>query len=198
MYTGLHTCIQAYTCVYQPTYSRVVRPTPVYTVHLCRPAYICVYLPVYQPTSGYTGLHRSDARRRPRRRVATGLERMLRVVTMLLRRQRQSRPGAAGRRPQGPTLASGAAPALLGAAPARTFADALPTRTPKPHLAAAAPTRRGAAVHLPAPRGPTTRTAASADRQGPAGPSRSGARRGVSRVRPGRAGQLADYPLLTA
>ena len=37
-----------------------------------------------------------------------------------------------------------------------------------------------------------------ADRQGPAGPTRSGARRGVSRARPDRAGQLADYPLLTA
>jgi hypothetical protein len=135
---------------------------------------------------------RSDARRRPRRRVATGLERMR------LRRPRQSRPGAAGRRPPGPTLATGAAPALRGAAPARTFADASPTRTPQPHLAAAAPTRRGDAAHLLAPRGPTTRTAASADRQGTAGPTRSGARRGVSRVRPGRAGQLANDPLLTA
>jgi hypothetical protein len=135
---------------------------------------------------------RPDARRRPRRRVATGLERTR------LRRPRQSRSGANGRRPPGPTPATGAAPAQRGAAPARTFTDASPTRTSQPHLAAAAPTRRGAAEHLPAPRGPTTRTAASADRQGPAGPSRSGARRGVSRVRPGRAGQLADYPLLTA
>ena len=37
---------------------------------------------------------RSDARRRPRRRVATGLERTR------LRRPRQPRPGAAGRRPR--------------------------------------------------------------------------------------------------
>ena len=66
-----------------------------------------------------------------------------------------------GRRPAapGPALATGVAPTLRGAAPARTFTDASPTRTPQPHLAAVAPTRPGAAVHPLASRGPTTRTA---------------------------------------
>ena len=95
---------------------------------------------------------RPDARRRPRRRVATGLERTR------LRRPRQSRSGANGRRPPGPTPATGAAP-----------------------------TRRGAAEHLPAPRGPTTRTAAPrTGRVRPArpGPARGAASAGPGRIGP--------------
>ena len=129
---------------------------------------------------------RPDARRRPRRRVATGLERTR------LRRPRQSRSGANGRRPPGPTPATGAAPAQRGAAPARTFTDASPTRTSQPHLAAAAPTRRGAAEHLPAPRGPTTRTAAP--RTGRVRPARPGPARGAASAGPGRIGPPVAQP----
>jgi len=133
-------------------------------------------------------LVRPDARRRPRRRVATGLERTR------LRRPRQSRSGANGRRPPGPTPATGAAPAQRGAAPARTFTDASPTRTSQPHLAAAAPTRRGAAEHLPAPRGPTTRTAAP--RTGRVRPARPGPARGAASAGPGRAGPASMRTIL--
>jgi hypothetical protein len=96
---------------------------------------------------------------------------------------------ARGRRPAAPgqALATGAAPALRGAAPARTFADASQTRTLQPHLASVAPTRRGAAVHLLASRGPTTRTAASADRQSPVGPAGAGL--------PGRGGPCRPDPV---
>ena len=131
---------------------------------------------------------RPDARRRPRRRVATGLERTR------LRRPRQSRSGANGRRPPGPTPATGAAPAQRGAAPARTFTDASPTRTSQPHLAAAAPTRRGAAEHLPAPRGPTTRTAAP--RTGRVRPARPGPARGAASAGPGQAGPASLRTIL--
>ena len=131
---------------------------------------------------------RPDARRRPRRRVATGLERTR------LRRPRQSRSGANGRRPPGPTPATGAAPAQRGAAPARTFTDASPTRTSQPHLAAAAPTRRGAAEHLPAPRGPTTRTAAP--RTGRVRPARPGPARGAASAGPGRIGPASLRTIL--
>ena len=103
--------------------------------------------------------NRPDARRRPRRRVATGLERTR------LRRPRQSRPGAAGRRPPGPTLATGAAPAL-----------------------------RGAAEHLPAPRGPTTRTAAP--RTGRVRPARPGPARGAASAGPGRIGPASLRTIL--
>jgi hypothetical protein len=131
---------------------------------------------------------RPDARRRPRRRVATGLERTR------LRRPRQSRSGANGRRPPGPTPATGTAPAQRGAAPARTFTDASPTRTSQPHLAAAAPTRRGAAEHLPAPRGPTTRTAAP--RTGRVRPARPGPARGAASAGPGRIGPASLRTIL--
>ena len=131
---------------------------------------------------------RPDARRRPRRRVATGLERTR------LRRPRQSRSGANGRRPPGPTPATGAAPAQRGAAPARTITDASPTRTPQPHLAAAAPTRRGAAEHLPAPRGPTTRTAAP--RTGRVRPARPGPARGAASAGSGQAGSASLRTIL--
>ena len=130
----------------------------------------------------------SDARRRPRRRVATGLERTR------LRRPRQSRSGANGRRPPGPTPATGAAPAQRGAAPARTFTDASPTRTSQPHLAAAAPTRRGAAEHLPAPHGPTTRT--TAPRTGRVRPARPGPARGAASAGSGQAGPASLRTIL--
>ena len=51
--------------------------------------------------------------------------------------------------------------------------DTTPTQTRQSCLVADAPTRRGAAAHLPPSPGPTTRTTVSASRRGPAGPAGS-------------------------
>ena len=107
-----------------------------------------------------------------------------------VRGQRSAAPGTdPSNRRRARSTGRGAGPDLHGRVTDPDF-----TATPRRRRAHS--TGRGGAP--PGPAWTDDSDGGPADRQGPAGPTRSGARRGVSRARPDRAGQLADYPLLTA